>query len=240
MRGAGPGPRPGGGHRNTNPPSESAAANSRELAALAAQSPARHGRSLPSRGLSELRRRHQPLPPRRCPPPSHRHKEAGAKRGERRRRRDTLTSSRCPLPDLRPHPPNPPPAAAPAPNGHRELARAESQAGAADSHRAAEARRGRRARSSAARRAAPNSAARPCGHGAHRGGPATAGGTGSLPWLRALLRPPLPRKINTAAAPAPTPGSQVPGAPAPRGSARGRPQRRPKAPRGAGLCNGPP
>lgn len=143
MRGAGPEPRPGGGHRNTNPPSASAAANSRELAALEAQSPVRHGRPLPSRGLSELRRRHQTLPPRRCPPPSHRHKEAGAKRGERRRRQDTLTSSRCPLPDLRPHPPNPPPAAglraaaAPASNGRRELAGAESQAGAATSHRAA-------------------------------------------------------------------------------------------------------
>lgn len=47
-------------------------------------------------------------------------------------------------------------------------------------------------------------------------------------------------EINTAAATAPTPGGQVPGAPAPRGSARGRPRRRAKAPRGAGLCNGPP
>lgn len=32
----------------------------------------------------------------------------------------------------------------------------------------------------------------------------------------------------------------MPRAPAPRGSARGRPRRRAKAPRGAGLCNGPP
>lgn len=181
MRGAGPGPRPGGGHRNTNPPSESAAANSRELAALEAQSPASRGRSLPSRGLSELRRRHQPLPPQRCPPPSHRHKEAGAKRGERRRRQDTLTSSRCPLPDLRPHPPNPPPAAAPAPNGRRELARDESQAGAADSHRAAEARRGRRARSSPAQRAETNSTARQCLRRAHRRGPATAAAQAASP-----------------------------------------------------------
>lgn len=162
MRGAGPGLRPGGGHRHTNAPSASAAANPQELATLEAQSPARHGRPLPSRGLSELRRRHQLLPPRRCPPPSHRHKEAGAKSGERRRRQETLTSSRCPLPDLSPHPPNPPPpplaaalraAAAPAPNGRKELARAESQAGATASHRAAEARRGRRARSSPAQRA---------------------------------------------------------------------------------------
>lgn len=213
-------PRPGGGHRNPNLPSESAAANSRELAALEAQSPARHGRSLPSRGLSELRRRHQPLPPRRCPPPSHRHKEAGAKRGERRRRRDTLTSSRCPLPDLRPHPPNPPPAAAPAPNGRRELARAESQAGAADSHRAAEARPGRRARNSLVQRAELNCAVRPCGRRAHQGGPATAGAALAFALFsrrKKKIRPPS----------APTPGGQVPRAPAP-----------PGAPLGAALSGG--
>lgn len=200
MRGAGPEPRPGGGHRNTDPPSASAAANFRELAALEAQSPVRHGRPLPCRGLSELRRRHQPLPPRRCPPPSHRHKEAGAKRGERRRRRDTLTSSRCPLPDLRPHPPNPPPAAAlraaaaPAPNGRRELARAESQAGAAALHRAAGG--GGAAQTPGAElagpqgrggRAGPNSAARPRRRRVHRRGPAPPGGAGGLPSRRALL-----------------------------------------------------
>lgn len=62
----------------------------------------------------------------------------GRKKGERRRRPETLTSSRCPLPGLRPHPASPPPppaaalcaaAAAPAPNGRTELTRAESQTG---------------------------------------------------------------------------------------------------------------
>lgn len=72
----------------------------------------------------------------------------GRKKGERRRRPETLTSSRCPLPGLRPHPASPPPppaaalcaaAAAPAPNGRTELTRAESQTGAgATSHRAAD------------------------------------------------------------------------------------------------------
>lgn len=201
MRGAGPPPGPEEA-TGTNPPSASAAANSQELEALEAQSPARHGRPLPSRGLAELRRRHQPLPPRRCPPPSHRHKEAGAKRGERRRRRETLTSSRCPLPGLRPHPPSPPPAAAlrtaaaPAPNGRRELTRAESQAGAAASHRAAKTPgaglagpegRGGRARQRRPPAPTPSPPRRP----------RSGGGAGGLLSRRALrLRPPLPRKIN--------------------------------------------
>lgn len=207
MREAGPGPKPGGGHRNTNPPSASAAENSGELEALEAQSPARHGRPVPSRGLSELRRRHQPLPPRRCPPPSHRHKEAGAKRGERRRRREALTSSRCPLPGLRPHPASPPPAAAlraaaaPAPNGRRALTQAESQAGAAASHRAAAgggpARTpgaelaGRKGQGGRAKQRCPPA---PTPSPPRR--PRFGGGAGGLFSRGALLRPPLPRKIN--------------------------------------------
>lgn len=87
-----------------------------------------------------------------------------------------------------------------------------------------------------------SSAACPRRRRAHRGGPASGERRRRLPLApRSLfLRPPLPRKINTAATTAPTLSGQVPGAPAPRGSAWGRPRRRAKAPRGAGLCNGPP
>lgn len=150
----------------------------------------------------------------------------GRKKGERRRRPETLTSSRCPLPGLRPHPASPPPppaaalcaaAAAPAPNGRTELTRAESQTGAgATSHRAADS--GGAATKPSVELAGPKG----------QGGRAEQGRPPASPRRRQAHRRGLSARralrlhsqarggeISTAASLALTPGSQVLGAPAP-------------------------